>query len=397
MNHNILVVDPILRASRLVLTSHAIAGFLGQGWKAHLLTRREADTEHYRELLAGSSHHLHATVPVPPEVWFEKLPLASIRVCMSEIARLAVAHRITAVFFTGWNEFFPRLPLRVWRNTRPMSHLRSYAIDYAPAFWLRPLESGRSRSSPKLLAKRWVTKLALKRFGTLRLLPLDERVLDENISDLPAHLRNRYRWIPDPAPVPRMGEGGNSKPSGLPKMLVVGLQTERKGLIDVVELLEQNRQALPVGFHFAGRLAGETEALRPRVNALPSSHFSWSEGFFPEQTIQRHYAAADFVILPYSRSFDCSSNVLATACGHSKPVITTDHGVVGFRVRRHQLGFVYPSHDVAALAKVVQQLPLPGSCDYQTLAANCRRFAETTSVERYQTAIIDIISDSARS
>jgi glycosyltransferase involved in cell wall biosynthesis len=112
-----------------------------------------------------------------------------------------------------------------------------------------------------------------------------------------------------------------------------------------------------------------------------------SEGFFPEALMQRHYAGADFVILPYTPDFDGSSAVLASACAHGKPVITTDHGIIGFRVRRHALGFVYPSGDTPALAAVVKRLPQPGGQPYRSLAGNCLRFAAANSIAAFQKAI----------
>jgi glycosyltransferase involved in cell wall biosynthesis len=392
MSNNILVVDPILRGSRLVNSSLAIAGFLKQGWTAHLLTRHDAITDHYRELFGSSRHHLHSTIPVPSGVWFEKLSPAVMRCCLDEMERLVAAHTIRAVFFTGWNEFFPALPLKVWRRTGLLSSLPCLAIDYAPGFWLKPAGGETSRDRLKTFAKQMTTRLALSRFGSLKLLLLDERVLAAGASDLPADLRQRHVWIPDPAPVPDLAEPPPQRQTVLPTVLVIGLQTERKGLIDIVELIERNPTSLPVQFHFVGRLAKDTEYLRNRLKALPPRFFSWSEGFWPEQVVQNHYAAADFVILPYSRSFDCSSAVLAMACGHGKPVVVTEHGVIGYRVRRHKLGQAYSSRNISALLESLRRLPSPGSPEYQTWSQNSRNFALANSVEKFQEAVISLIS-----
>ena len=132
---NILIVDPILRGSRLVNTSHAIAGFRQRGWQAHLLTRREAVTEHYRELLAGSDASVTCgPLPVPSETWFEKLSPETIRSCMTEIERLTAQYPITTIFFTGWNEFFPALAVKIWRRTRTLNCLPALAIGVTRRF-----------------------------------------------------------------------------------------------------------------------------------------------------------------------------------------------------------------------------------------------------------------------
>jgi len=386
MSKDILIVDPILRGSRLVNTSYAIAGFLEQGWQVHLLTRREAVTDHYRELLGDSSHRLHAVLPVPAEVWFDKLSVPLIRTCLAEMRDLGLKHQISTAFFTGWNEFFPALPFLLgW--SAPLRQWRWSAIDYAPGCWLKEAGKSSGKEMLKALAKRLATRHALGRFPALQLLVMDERVVDPAATGLPASLRQRFRWIPDPAPAPRMESGPVVSP-GLPTVLVVGLQTGRKGLADALSLIEQQGSDMPVRFRFVGRLADDTEGLRERLQRLPPSQFEWSEGFFPEAVIQRHYAEADFVIMPYTRDFDCSSAVLVTACAHGKPVITTAHGIIGFRVRRHALGFVYPSCDTLALAAVIKQLPPPGSQPYRTIAGNCRGFAAANSIEAFQKAVI---------
>lgn len=393
MSDNILVVDPILRGSRLINSRLAIAACLQRGWTAHLLTRQDAITDHYRELFGSSDHRLHATVPVPPGVWFDKLSPPVVKACLDEMARLAAAHEIRAIFFTGWNEFFPTLPLKVWRRSGCLSSLPCLAIDYAPGFWLKPTASEPWRERMKSFAKRTATRLALARFRGLKFLLLDERVLTDELSDLPAGLRHRHVWIPDPAPAPEMG-ATPPPPGQIPTVLAVGLQTARKGLVDLVELLERN-PSLAVHVHLVGRLASDTESLRDRLKALSPRQFSWSEGFWPERVVQQHYAAADFVILPYARSFDCSSAVLAMACGHGKPVIVTDHGVIGHRVRQHGLGAAYPSRNPAALAAVLQKLPPPGSPGYQSWSANGRQFARANSVEKYQEAVASLIAAEA--
>ena len=80
------------------------------------------------------------------------------------------------------------------------------------------------------------------------------------------------------------------------------------------------------------------------------------------------------------------------ACGHGKPVVTTDHGVIGFRVRQQNLGLAYLSRDVQSLEKTLRQLPAPGSPNYLAWSVNCRRFAVANSVEKYQEAVCKLIS-----
>jgi glycosyltransferase involved in cell wall biosynthesis len=392
----ILVVDPILRGSRLAFSAHALRGFVARGWDAHLLTRKEPPTPHYEELVSGVAHQAHRTLPIAPDVWYEKLSSTGLRTCMDEVARLAAEHRFAAAFFSGWDEFFPRLVIARWHSPGPLAWLQTLAVDYSPAFWLADPGPGLRSGSIAALAKRFVSRLALRRFRTLRFLLLDERVFEPGTM-LPAGFRDRFAWIPDPGPVLSAIPPAASSPAGRPTILLVGLQSKRKGLADVVRLLETGALKREVHFRLVGRLAPDTERLRPRLHRLSPSAFSWVEDFLPEADIQREYAAAQFVALPYTRSFDCSSSILAMASGHGKPVVATDHGVIGFRVQKHGLGFTYPSHDIAKLAATIGSLPATSSALYRTFSENCRRFAQANSVAAFQQRLFELATASRAS
>ena len=224
-----------------------------EGRQVHLLTRREAGTHHYRELLASSAHQLRATLPVAPEVWIEKLSVSTIKTCLAEAKLLQMAGCTLdrAIFFTGWKlPILPRLAVESLEpNGGPPPGAVLRQIGHAPAFWLKANHAGPGADPLRSWAKQWAARMARKRLGALQLLLLDQRVLDSSLlRQLCAHLRDRFAWIPDPAPVPRQYCSGEREASGWPTVLVVGQR--RKGLIYVVKSIERHAQDLPVRFHF---------------------------------------------------------------------------------------------------------------------------------------------------
>lgn len=375
-----------------------VRGFTDQGWCAHLLTREHAVTNHYNEVFRDCAHTLHADLPVPKDVWFDKMGLDIIDACMRQVVKLEHEHHMTAICYVGWNEFFPRLPLRLTPDAKmAFNTVPCFAIEYAPSFWLKPETRLTPSDFIKRIAKQMVTRLAMSRLRKLSFMVLDERITDQGHSCLPKSLRSRYHVIPDPTPAEVTHSEKRRSISATPlRVLVVGLQNTRKGLIDVIEFVERFKDQCPVHFHLAGRLAKETEHLRSRLASLSPQLFSWTEGFLSEADIQRQYADADYVILPYARSFDCSSSVLATACAHGKPVITTSHGIVGERVRRHSLGVTYVSRDMAALMTALCHLHAPGTSEYATLSRSCHAFATCNSVQCFQDAVFSIISETVQ-
>lgn len=89
------------------------------------------------------------------------------------------------------------------------------------------------------------------------------------------------------------------------------------------------------------------------------------------------FAAADCVIMPFGKWFECSSGTFSLACASGKFVIVPEHGVLGWRVRKFGNGNVFKSGDPASLAAAISRFveryrklsfPIEGSVNY---AATC--------------------------
>jgi glycosyltransferase involved in cell wall biosynthesis len=115
--------------------------------------------------------------------------------------------------------------------------------------------------------------------------------------------------------------------------------------------------------------------------------------YLSDTEIRAYYETADFVILPYTTDFSGSSGVLASAASAGTPVITTNHGLIAYRVKKYGLGFTYPSGNVKALAKLVESLPARDSQQYKQLRQRCLEFAKENSINIF----CDILRETAKS
>lgn len=387
----VLVVDPIFRGSRLMYSAYATAALADQGTKVSVLARAEPPTDHYRELFAGIPHELISQLPIPPATWYAKLTPPQLRDCFAQLAEMQKTYGYAATFFSGWNEFFPRLALARSNEVQTLREIPSFFVEYSPFFWLRRNDAGLSGRlqdfAKRILISRW-----LQRFPKLKFFVLDERLFDPALSALPRNLQDRYLLLPEASPWT-----GNPAPPvarSSKELLVVGLQTRRKGLEDIAALVEQPDFPAEVRIKIVGRLGDDLQHLRSLLQRQPAARLVWEEAYLSEEEIRKRYAACDYVLVPYTRAFNSTSSVLAWAGAHGKPVVATDHGIVGYRVDKHRLGVVYPSGDVRSLMKQIRQLPEVGSTSYDAFRQTCLKFAENSRLEVFKATLARHIMNS---
>lgn len=77
------------------------------------------------------------------------------------------------------------------------------------------------------------------------------------------------------------------------------------------------------------------------------------------------FCACDAVLLLYVHHFG-SSGVLAQAAAAGNPVIASDEGLIGYRVGRYGLGWLFRSGDVAALRQALAQVTTAPEEEWRT-------------------------------
>jgi glycosyltransferase involved in cell wall biosynthesis len=225
---------------------------------------------------------------------------------------------------------------------------------------------------------------------------LDERIMDPRLSRVPRRIADRIEYLSDPAPVRATSVAESPVGAKETNLLLVGSQSARKGLPGIIRLCNQFPvERLGVRFTLIGRLTQETEHLRPQLKKH-ANLISWTDEYVSEQQIATAYDLADYVVLPYTRDFSGSSGVLGSAVAHEKPVIASDHGLVGHRVLAHGLGITYPAHDLEQLWKQLSVLPDP-RCDrsYSKWVTNISKYAPLISEQNHINKLVNTLQKSA--
>lgn len=174
---------------------------------------------------------------------------------------------------------------------------------------------------------------------------------------------------------------------GLPSdkflFLHYGTSSPRKGLPTVMaatSLLQGNDCALLAAGRFSER-GGSNELLKSLAATGRAYLF---DRYILDEEEPLFFRACDVVVLAYEGHYG-SSNVQARAAAAGRPIIASDEGLVGTRVRNHRLGLTFPTGNAPALAAALTQVR--GQPPH-TIAPGLSQYATTHSRESFRRALL---------
>ena len=370
----LVIVDPIFRASRLFFTYIASIGAINRDYKVYIITRKDYQNPQYRELFLDLDVDFIPIIDAVKDKWYFKVPIKEIRKALIYVRKNFNLRSNTMLYIPGWNEFFPWLPLMLLFRFKGLHEYKIRGIEYDINFLLD------GRQSFKSIIKLVIFYLLSLKFKNTLIGVLDERITYSASRGLRKRTKKRIFLIADPANSKLfINEINEPSADRLINILIVGLQSKRKGLDDVINLLKQTSNELNnVRFKLVGRLDADTEIFRGTLNA--DKRIDFKDGFMSEAEIIKEYMKSDFVIIPYKKSFHSSSGVYAYAILAGKPVISTKHGCIGYRVNHFNLGFTYESGNISELSTVISNLPPMSSEVYVKLSIRSKNYAKRNSI-----------------
>ena len=184
---------------------------------------------------------------------------------------------------------------------------------------------------------------------------LDEFLIDQvNVTNPFLH------FIPDPWEVryPISKEDAKKTleiPQNRLVLLHYGLGSRRKGLHLLLEALKSSKLADKFYLIVAGKHNLQGKDLQ-RLNELENDRIAMSLNYFISlQEEQMCYAASDYVMIPYISHYG-GSHVLSQATGAQRPVLASDHHLIGERVIKHNLGTTFKNNDPLSLKIQLESL-----------------------------------------
>lgn len=387
----IVIVDPIFRASRLIYSHMVAQEAQEEKMQIHIITRTNASTEQYQELFREIDHTLYEVVDVPLDFWWGVISDDGIHAIAEQLLVLDNTLKFDLLYFAGGHEIFPKIIDQLILERYTVLRDKSIVmVDYVADFllptqhkinWKNPRQSLHQRSTlKKIYAGK---KQKYNKF--FRLFPHTSiGILDERIAEVKTN--RHFFYLPDPSPDVKWSERSVASYNEPIKVMIVGLQTNRKGFDEIIKLLNQYEKHLSsISLHFVGRLSDDTEQFRSQLTN--SAILKWDEGYFSEKEIRNFYHQCDYILMPYSTSFHGSSGVMAYATAFEKPMITTSHGCIGYRNKKYEMGFTYNYGKISKLYKILSNLPSSQSKTYQNMQNGCRAFSNEHNVIQHKEII----------
>jgi glycosyltransferase involved in cell wall biosynthesis len=242
-------------------------------------------------------------------------------------------------------------------------------------------------------------KTAWKRVGLRRLLGggtiarlgvLDEYLV-ERLAAVPGG--PQATWIPDFwRPLAAADRSTAREDFGIPEsaraLLFFGVSHARKGLDLAIEAFEHEDLGEALLF-VAGAQRLDPAMARRLEQLVRRKRAVVHDRFLSEVQMGAAFAACDQVLVPYRRHYG-SSSVLSVAASAERPVIASDHHVLGRRVAEWELGRVFRDGDAASLAAAIHSMP--SEQERATWARGMRRWADKTSPAAFGQAIWSLLT-----
>ncbi|MGB7440883.1 MAG: glycosyltransferase [Coleofasciculaceae cyanobacterium] len=172
--------------------------------------------------------------------------------------------------------------------------------------------------------------------------------------------------------------------------LLFGALTERKGIYQVLEAIEALSPELCQKICLL--LVGESnieEQLKPQIKALCRSkpvQIICRYKFVPEQDVQTYFNLADVILALYQKHVGMSG-ILLLAAAAQKPVLSSDYGLMGEIVQRHELGLTIDSTKPSEIAQGLTQFLLKPSTKLCN-PTKMKDFAQQNSAQNFANTIL---------
>ena len=138
-----------------------------------------------------------------------------------------------------------------------------------------------------------------------------------------------------------------------PMLLFFGFVREYKGLKYLLDAMKKIKTKMPETQLWVVGDFGENKEqyLKQIQDNEIRDQINLEEGYIPDKEVEKYFAVADLVVLPYISA--TQSGIVQIAYGFEKPVVVTDVGGLPDVVQDHKTGYVVPKENADAIADAV--------------------------------------------
>lgn len=380
MSDSIVIIEPLAFGSRLQLLSYFCEALLEDSRQITVVVAQEADaTDYWKELMGDveGSINVITTPKIKLRDSYQKLTFLEVLALADEIKKIGKTNPNQDVLFAASDDYFVNA---YW----PVLAAKMYCCGNIHVVRYRAEET---IFSSGMYLGYLLRKLILK---VLRLISRNKIIVfDERVS-------HKYAVLPDPWNKKSTAEEvAGSKNNGifisdkklpLSYALMIGRQDKRKGIEFFIDWL-QKAESLPLSILIIGSIPEEYIEKFSCATARHEENIIHIENFVSEHDMLLAFKNAKLILMPYHPCFKSSSGVLAHAVAFEKPVVSTDHGLVGYRVMNRNLGSTVAYGDVGSLVRVLDENEYEKFFDKKS----CRDFSKEIDLNSFKRKVKEVL------
>jgi glycosyltransferase involved in cell wall biosynthesis len=269
---------------------------------------------------------------------------------------------------------------------RPIFHYSDFA-DFTPLRHERILQLRDKLALSRLLSNsQFQTLFCLDPFAADRIARFNSNVKSIYLPD-PVQIYSESE-----SQVERLRENLGIQPDRT-VFLMFGVPQQRKGIYQLIEAIA----LLPS--HLCQKLClllvgprGTDSQVQTLLKELSESllvQVISHDKFVPDREIQPYFQVSDVILAPYQRHIGMSA-ILVRAAAASKPVLSSNYGLMGEMVKRYGLGITVDASLPAEIAKGLTQFLISSPKEFCELSS-MKAFAEQNSAEKFASTIFQYL------
>jgi hypothetical protein len=175
-------------------------------------------------------------------------------------------------------------------------------------------------------------------------------------------------------------------------LLGYGIGDRRKGLHLTVRAMLESAFDSRLFLLCAGKISKDSELLKGLSKLEKRGMAKFLDRYVSDSENSLCFCASNVVLFTYIRHFG-SSGVLSLSAAADKMVITSDEGLVGQRVRKHNLGWLFPSGNAYELKKCMDNAALLTESKMSEFQQAALRYAKACSRQAFRNTLLSALKD----
>lgn len=380
----VILFEPICRGSRLQILVNTIAAIREYSARPiKVVSRADYDTSHFKELMIDCVEKVEF-VPASTNLggeWIKILDSGEMESMLLALEKACEGEKRADIVFMALDEYLKPLLASIGR-LRPLAREhRLFVVKYRVEYLL-----AQHCSSLKAMLLKAATLWALFRLKA-RLVCFDERFAGSTLCGMPVSV------IPDPwfgdfsASRRELARVKHSFAAEQFVVLTIGRQDRRKGFRLVLDMLPDMLSDERAHLFVVGKIAPEYSSRFAEMICRFPERITHIDQFVDEAELPDIFACADVFLLPYTADFTSTSGTLPRAAASGVPVVTGQHGLVGFRVRKAGLGETCDISSPESLLQGIRKIHDYGKDQKSKVRIALAKFAASAHITRFNASV----------